>query len=147
MEPPSNVSHPAGLAGLFRSLRNRIYSPGRVLSERRTDRRSVYIDIHRGNMHASLIQSGNVFGLHTVQTWEWDSRSPCRSVVPPFLTTGVPYFLLRFAWRGKSCRIGMVNILSFIAPVSSQLLFYLERIAFLVLSFILGELVPFIPCR
>ncbi|GJE93065.1 glycosyltransferase family 22 protein [Phanerochaete sordida] len=40
------------------------------------------------------ITAGSVFGLHTLKTWEWDPSFPCRSIVPPALTTGVAFKIL-----------------------------------------------------
>ncbi|TFK82885.1 glycosyltransferase family 22 protein [Polyporus arcularius HHB13444] len=37
--------------------------------------------------------AGRTLGLHTQLTWEWEPVFPCRSIVPVWLTTGVPFWL------------------------------------------------------
>lgn len=53
-----------------------------------------------GGMKA-YIQSGKTLGLNAVQTWEWSSVFPCRSIVPVWLTTGVPFSILRLLHKGE----------------------------------------------
>ncbi|KDQ54939.1 glycosyltransferase family 22 protein [Jaapia argillacea MUCL 33604] len=40
------------------------------------------------------VTAGPIFGWHTLRTWEWDPKFPCRSIIPPFLTTGLPFAIV-----------------------------------------------------
>ncbi|KAI0684909.1 Alg9-like mannosyltransferase family-domain-containing protein [Cytidiella melzeri] len=75
--------------------------------------------------------AGAIFQWHHLRTWEWDSAFPCRSILPPFLTTGPPLALLNAAFAGNT---------------SSRMVFLAERLSSLVLSFVLdicvAQLVP-----
>eukprot|EP01105_Mastigella_eilhardi_P001913 TRINITY_DN1233_c0_g1_i1.p1 TRINITY_DN1233_c0_g1~~TRINITY_DN1233_c0_g1_i1.p1 ORF type:complete len:592 (+),score=128.51 TRINITY_DN1233_c0_g1_i1:121-1776(+) len=49
---------------------------------------------------APEITAGAVFGLeHTVTPWEWDPAFPCRTIVIPAITTGLPFVALREVGR------------------------------------------------
>ncbi|KAI0752580.1 Alg9-like mannosyltransferase family-domain-containing protein [Daedaleopsis nitida] len=67
--------------------------------------------------------AGRILGLHTLSTWEWDPIYPCRSIVPPWVTTGLPFSILRLLFPD--------------GIVSSRTLFVSERLSFLSLSFLL----------
>lgn len=49
----------------------------------------------------AYIKPGKTLGLNAVQTWEWSSVFPCRSIVPVWLTTGVPFSILRLLYNGE----------------------------------------------
>ena len=42
-----------------------------------------------------------VLGLHAQSTWEWDPVFPCRSIVPVWITTGIPLTLAKVFAGGK----------------------------------------------
>ncbi|OSD00990.1 glycosyltransferase family 22 protein [Trametes coccinea BRFM310] len=67
------------------------------------------------------VVAGNVLGIHSMLTWEWDPVFPCRSIVPVCLTTGFPLSLLSSLLRAS-------------AP---QFIFVAERLPFLLSSLIL----------
>ncbi|KZT21480.1 glycosyltransferase family 22 protein [Neolentinus lepideus HHB14362 ss-1] len=67
------------------------------------------------------VTAGDVLGLKALKTWEWDRVSPCRSVIPPFMTTGLAF--------------AVTKILDF--ALRPRILFLAERSMFLSLSFIL----------
>lgn len=46
-----------------------------------------------------MSEEGNILGLHALTTWEWLPDSPVRSVLPAFVTTGLPLFILRLLFR------------------------------------------------
>ncbi|KDQ55203.1 glycosyltransferase family 22 protein [Jaapia argillacea MUCL 33604] len=48
------------------------------------------------------VTAGPVLGWHTLSTWEWDSKFPCRSIIPPFLTTGLPFAIVNHFIPRKS---------------------------------------------
>ncbi|KAH9944881.1 Alg9-like mannosyltransferase family-domain-containing protein [Amylocystis lapponica] len=77
------------------------------------------------------VMAGDILGLHTFRTWEWDADFPCRSIVAPFLTTGFPFYFLGYIWR---------------VPLTPLTLFRLERFMSLCYSFVLDycvfQLVP-----
>lgn len=49
----------------------------------------------------SYSELGRTLGVNAVQTWEWSSVFPCRSIVPVWLTTGVPLATLRLLHNGE----------------------------------------------
>ncbi|KAM5546079.1 hypothetical protein V8D89_000205 [Ganoderma adspersum] len=67
--------------------------------------------------------AGQVLNLHTWMTWEWEPFFPCRSIVPVWVTTGIPFSILRFLFRG--------------GPPSPRAIFAAERLSFLSSSFLL----------
>ncbi|KAI0929168.1 hypothetical protein AcW1_006188 [Taiwanofungus camphoratus] len=69
------------------------------------------------------VTAGQILGLHTLRTWEWDPDFPCRSIVPPALTTGIPFTILGLIFKGKR--------------MSPLIVFRTQRLAFLCLSFVL----------
>lgn len=42
-----------------------------------------------------LSEEGNILGLHALTTWEWHPDLPVRSILPTFVTTGLPLLALR----------------------------------------------------
>ena len=81
--------------------RNGIHSPRRIFSEWRNHRRWMF------SSPSWLISSytcrvGGVFNLHTLRTWEWDSSFPCRSILPPAWTTGIPMAVLKVLYSSES---------------------------------------------
>ncbi|KAI9060016.1 glycosyltransferase family 22 protein [Trametes sanguinea] len=69
------------------------------------------------------VVAGNNLGISSQLTWEWDPIFPCRSILPVWLTTGLPFKLLSLLLRGQ-------------AP-TPQSIFVAERFPFLLSSFIL----------
>ncbi|KAI0704217.1 Alg9-like mannosyltransferase family-domain-containing protein [Cerioporus squamosus] len=67
--------------------------------------------------------AGRTLGLHTHLTWEWDPVFPCRSIVPVWLTTGVPFWLVRKLWEGD--------------VLNPRILFVAERLSFFFSSLLL----------
>ncbi|KAI8988994.1 Alg9-like mannosyltransferase family-domain-containing protein [Trametes punicea] len=67
--------------------------------------------------------AGRALGLSSVLTWEWDPVFPCRSIIPVWLSTGVPFSILRFFVKGH-------------VP-GPRLIFSVERVSFLLSSFLL----------
>jgi hypothetical protein len=45
---------------------------------------------------------GRIFGYHELRTWEWDPSFPVRSIMPPFLTTGIPFLIAKLAFNGRT---------------------------------------------
>jgi phosphatidylinositol glycan class Z len=45
---------------------------------------------------------GRIFGFYGLRTWEWDPSFPVRSIMPPFLTTGIPFLLAKLTLNGRS---------------------------------------------
>ncbi|KAF9092114.1 alpha 1,2 mannosyltransferase [Mortierella sp. AD031] len=69
---------------------------------------------------------GNVFGFNVDIPWEYKPELPCRSIIIPAITTGLPYMLLK-AWVGTD-------------PdhfVTSRSLFITQRLAFVLISLII----------
>ncbi|KAI0329794.1 hypothetical protein GY45DRAFT_1279144 [Cubamyces sp. BRFM 1775] len=69
------------------------------------------------------VVAGSTLGLHSHLTWEWDPVFPCRSIVPVWLTTGIPFSVLQLLLQGRT-------------PTPS-LVFVVERLSFLLSSFLL----------
>ncbi|KAI1313009.1 alpha 1,2 mannosyltransferase [Mortierella claussenii] len=72
------------------------------------------------------ITAGNIFGIDANIPWEYQPELPCRSILIPAITTGVPYLLLR-AWIGNK-------------PdhyVTTRALFITQRLAFVLISIII----------
>ena len=49
-----------------------------------------------------VLNVGRTLGLHTYLTWEWDPVFPCRSIVPVWVTTGIPLLLVGKVFEGVS---------------------------------------------
>ncbi|KAI0088387.1 Alg9-like mannosyltransferase family-domain-containing protein [Irpex rosettiformis] len=109
---------------IFKSRNGRIYCGLIVL-------RVLFASVGLGYIHPDEyfqngeVTVGAVFKWHSLRTWEWDPVLPCRSILPPFLTTGLPLAILSVLFSGN---------------VSGRLVFLVERLSTLVLSFLL---VPF----
>lgn len=43
---------------------------------------------------------GQVFGYHVLRTWEWEPSFPVRSILPPLVTTWIPFLLAKTFLRG-----------------------------------------------
>ncbi|KAI0634585.1 Alg9-like mannosyltransferase family-domain-containing protein [Trametes polyzona] len=69
------------------------------------------------------VTAGHVLGLNTHLTWEWNPVFPCRSVVPVWLTTGLPFLVLQHFQKG--------------GHLSPRFVFAAERLPFLLSSFLL----------
>lgn len=52
------------------------------------------------HFHSGL--EGRIFGYHKLRTWEWDPSFPMRSIVSPFLTTGIPFLIAKLALNGRT---------------------------------------------
>ena len=76
-----------------RIVRYGLHTSGRVLPERRSDGRSAHI-VHN---QCKLLEPrpGSILGVKSVRTWEWDPNFPVRSILPPLITTGIPFLALR----------------------------------------------------
>ncbi|KAF9358569.1 alpha 1,2 mannosyltransferase [Mortierella sp. AD094] len=92
----------------------------------------IYIAISPGYIHpdeffqSAEITAGNIFDLDVNIPWEYRPELPCRSILIPAITTGVPYLLLR-TWVGNS-------------PdrfVTTRALFLTQRLAFVLISIII----------
>ncbi|KAI0357731.1 hypothetical protein OH77DRAFT_1294558 [Trametes cingulata] len=70
--------------------------------------------------------AGRQLGLHTSLTWEWDSVFPCRSIVPVWMSTGLPFSILRQLLQGQL--------------LSPRSVFVAERLSFLLSSLLLARL-------
>ncbi|KIJ07508.1 glycosyltransferase family 22 protein [Paxillus involutus ATCC 200175] len=78
------------------------------------------------HMQNGEIAAGDILGLHALKSWEWHPASPVRSIVPAFVTTGVP--ILFFKLFGSERLATNVQV---------SMLFRIERLAFLNLSMLL----------
>ncbi|KAI0708537.1 Alg9-like mannosyltransferase family-domain-containing protein [Earliella scabrosa] len=67
--------------------------------------------------------AGRVLGLHTLSTWEWDPIFPCRSIVPAWVTTGIPLMVAK--------------LLSQNPVLSPKTIFAAERLSFFLSSLLL----------
>ncbi|KAI0649779.1 Alg9-like mannosyltransferase family-domain-containing protein [Trametes meyenii] len=67
--------------------------------------------------------AGSILGVNTLLTWEWDPVFPCRSIVPVWLSTGIPFSILKLVLKGHAS--------------SPRAIFTAERLSFLLLSFLL----------
>ena len=45
---------------------------------------------------------GRIFGYDVLRTWEWDQSFPIRSILPPLLTTGLPFLFAKLTLAGKT---------------------------------------------
>ena len=43
-----------------------------------------------------ILLTGDIFGFSHFRTWEWDSLKPTRSIVFPFVSSGIPYLILNY---------------------------------------------------
>ena len=53
-------------------------------------------------IHLITVPEGRIFGYHVLSTWEWDQGFPVRSILPPFLTTGLPFLFAKLTFTGKT---------------------------------------------
>lgn len=53
------------------------------------------------SMSSDTTPSGEIFGFHTLRTWEWGSALPVRSVLPPYITTGLPFLFAKTCLNGR----------------------------------------------
>ncbi|OAX39301.1 glycosyltransferase family 22 protein [Rhizopogon vinicolor AM-OR11-026] len=70
------------------------------------------------------VTSGDLLAYHTIRTWEWSAVLPVRSIVPAFVTTGIPVWFAKFFFSEEHLTQG----------IQPTLLFRLERFTFLVMS-------------
>ncbi|KAF9224898.1 hypothetical protein BS17DRAFT_731607 [Gyrodon lividus] len=77
------------------------------------------------HMQNGEVIAGDILGFHALGTWEWHPASPVRSIVPVFVTTGLPILILRIIFGFDATN------------VRPSTLFRIERLAFLNLSMIL----------
>ncbi|KAF9981349.1 hypothetical protein BGZ75_007384 [Mortierella antarctica] len=80
------------------------------------------------------ITAGNIFGLDVNIPWEYKPRLPCRSILIPAITTGIPYLLLK-TWIGTDP--GMIVGQEADHFVTSRALFITQRLAFVLISLII----------
>ncbi|EIW79621.1 glycosyltransferase family 22 protein [Coniophora puteana RWD-64-598 SS2] len=78
-------------------------------------------------MQNGEITTGDFLGLHVLRTWEWDHSFPVRSIVPLLITTGAPL------WLVKQCSNSSHDTTS----IEPQHIFYIHRLVYLVLSYVL----------
>ncbi|KAH8550887.1 Alg9-like mannosyltransferase family-domain-containing protein [Umbelopsis sp. PMI_123] len=76
------------------------------------------------------ITAGSIFDLEIFTPWEFDSAFPARSIVPPLLTTGLPFYVYKLALRLTHGNMDTVF-------VSGKRLYILERLSFFCMSFLL----------
>ncbi|KAG0311846.1 alpha 1,2 mannosyltransferase [Linnemannia gamsii] len=72
------------------------------------------------------ITAGNVFGFNVDIPWEYQPELPCRSIIIPAITTGIPYLFLK-KWIGT-------NSDHF---VTTRALFLTQRLAFVLVSLVI----------
>lgn len=106
---------------------------------------SEYIDVRYPLINWPRL--GAILGWHGLRSWEWDPAFPCRSIVPPFLTTGLPLAATKVLFPGSYPIAWRIEIPSHsaIEHVSGHDVFLIERLSSLVLSFVLGKGKLFIP--
>ncbi|KAG9320322.1 hypothetical protein KVV02_002455 [Mortierella alpina] len=80
------------------------------------------------------ITAGNIFDLDVNIPWEYKPRLPCRSILIPAITTGIPYLLLK-TWIGTDP--GMIVDQEADHFVTSRALFITQRLAFVLISLII----------
>lgn len=56
---------------------------------------TVYI---KHDSNASIL-SGSILGVRSIKTWEWNTAFPCRSISGPWLTTGIPFMVLKMIFN------------------------------------------------
>ncbi|KIJ16432.1 glycosyltransferase family 22 protein [Paxillus involutus ATCC 200175] len=78
------------------------------------------------HMQNGEITAGDILGFHALKSWEWHPASPVRSIVPAFVTTGVPILIFKFFGSERLA-----------TNVQVSMLFRIERLAFLNLSMLL----------
>lgn len=44
---------------------------------------------------------GDLLSYHTIRTWEWSTALPLRSIVPAFVTTGIPLWFAEFFFNSE----------------------------------------------
>ncbi|OJA17272.1 hypothetical protein AZE42_03048 [Rhizopogon vesiculosus] len=94
--------------------------------------------VSRISHFATLIQKpeGDLLTYYTIRTWEWSAALPVRSIVPAFVTTGIPVWFAKFFLSEEHLTQG----------IQPTLLFRLERFTFLVMSglidYSLARLIP-----
>ncbi|KAJ8597675.1 glycosyltransferase family 22 protein [Rhizopogon salebrosus TDB-379] len=76
------------------------------------------------HMQNGEVTSGDLLAYHTIRTWEWSAALPLRSIIPVFVTTGIPVWIVKFFFNKE-------HLAQRIWPT---LHFRLERFAFLVIS-------------
>lgn len=69
------------------------------------------------------VTAGQIYSYHALRTWEWDHSFPIRSVLPPFLTTGLPFLFAKLYLTEQS--------------LTPTLIFRLERLIFFGISLLL----------
>ncbi|KAF8558667.1 hypothetical protein OG21DRAFT_1404685 [Imleria badia] len=75
------------------------------------------------HMQNGEVTAGNILGLHALTTWEWHQDFPVRSILPTFVTTGLPLLALRLLFGPER--------------LHPPLVFRIQRLAFLCLSSVL----------
>ncbi|KAG0347834.1 alpha 1,2 mannosyltransferase [Podila humilis] len=69
------------------------------------------------------VTAGRVFGLDVNIPWEYKPELPCRSILVPSITTGIPFLFLK-AWLGSNPD----------TYATTQAMFFTQRIAFLLIT-------------
>ncbi|KAG0207471.1 alpha 1,2 mannosyltransferase [Mortierella sp. GBA30] len=92
----------------------------------------VFIALSPGYIHpdeffqSAEITAGNIFDLDVNIPWEYRPELPCRSILIPAITTGIPFVLLK-AWIGNDAD----------HYITSRALFITQRLAFVLISLII----------
>ncbi|KAF9238069.1 glycosyltransferase family 22 protein [Melanogaster broomeanus] len=90
------------------------------------------------HMQNGEVTAGDILGFHALKTWEWHPTSPVRSIVPAFLTTGLPILVFRLLFGCKDCICIISTQAERLATqVQPSTLFRVERLTFLNLSMLL----------
>ncbi|KAI9286490.1 Alg9-like mannosyltransferase family-domain-containing protein [Umbelopsis sp. AD052] len=74
------------------------------------------------------ITAGWAFDLEIFTPWEFDPTLPARSILPPLLTTGIPFYIYKLVLRYGGLDQDFV---------SGRYLYILERLSFFFMSFVL----------
>ncbi|KAI8606153.1 Alg9-like mannosyltransferase family-domain-containing protein [Dissophora ornata] len=92
----------------------------------------VFIAVSPGYIHpdeffqSAEITAGNIFHIDVNIPWEYKPELPCRSILIPAITTGIPYLLLKILTGSNSDHY-----------VTTRALFLTQRLAFVLMSLII----------
>ena len=94
----AHIHRSAGSATWVRPVWTWLHSPRRALPEWR-DHLRLACNVSRECRSTSCVYLARQLGVYGVRTWEWDPQFPCRSIIPPAISTGIPYTtILRLIW-------------------------------------------------
>ncbi|KAG0223186.1 hypothetical protein BGX31_008650 [Mortierella sp. GBA43] len=91
----------------------------------------IFIATSSGYIHpdeffqSAEISAGHVFNIQVETPWEYNPQLPCRSILLPAITTGLPFLLLK-TWIGDSQEY-----------VTTRQLFLTQRLVFVLISLII----------